>query len=115
MGLWKIANADVRLLGEYYGNNFSNLIHSLRNDLDKKELPIIYGDINLPITNFPAVDYVKKAQDSVNIYINNTFLIKTNNIEKASDKVHFSSKGYLILGEEFGNKLIQVIENQYPK
>lgn len=112
--LWMQGEEDSKYLGlgENYYTNYLNLINSLRKDLKQKDLPIIYGEINLPIKKYPAVDYVKKAQNLVNNNIDNTYLIKTNGIEKAKDEVHFSSKGYLILGEKFGNKIVQIIENQ---
>ena len=99
-------------LGKDYKRNFMNLINSLRQDFNNNKLPIIYGDINLPVQKYPAVNHVKKAQYSILHEIDNTYLIKTGDLEKEDDQLHFSSNGLLVLGKRFGNILIDSIMNK---
>ena len=112
--LWMQGEEDSSYigLGKDYKRNFMNLINSLRQDFNNNKLPIIYGDINLPVQKYPAVNHVKKAQYSILHEIDNTYLIKTGDLEKEDDQLHFSSNGLLVLGKRFGNILIDSIMNK---
>jgi hypothetical protein len=112
--LWMQGEEDSAYLGlgKDYKRNFVNLINSIRQDFNTNRLPVIFGDINLPVQKFPGVNHVKNAQYSIPQEIDNTYLIKTSDLEKDDDQVHFSSNGLLTLGERFGNVLIDSTLNR---
>jgi len=110
--LWMQGERDARIpeAGKDYYNNFKQLIDSLRNDLNKPNLPIIYGKISPPKSRYPALDTVLLAQLKINRDIENTYIIDTDDIETWADSTHYSSNGQLKLGKKFGAKLVEILE-----
>ena len=104
-------DSKYKALGKSYEKNLLNLINKLRKDFNN-DLPIVFTENHLKSLKYPAIEDVKKSQYSINNKIENTYLILTSSIEKKSDDVHYSSKGLLKLGENIGNKLIEIIENK---
>ncbi len=93
-----------------YYSNFKKLIRAFRRKTDNRELPFIFGEVNPATDRFPFVKIVQAAQLKAVKKIKFVNLIKTGDISKKADKVHYDSGGLLILGERFGNCLIRVTE-----
>lgn len=111
--VWMQGERDARVpeAGNDYYNNFELLINSIRNDLGKSNLPIIFGKINPPKEIYPALDKVVNAQILISREMPNAYIIDTENIEKSSDKIHYSSNGQIELGIRFGKKISEIIRN----
>ena len=108
--LWMQGEADSKkyeTAKEYY-SNFNKLIRAFRRKTDNPELPFIFGEVNPATDRFPFVKIVQAAQLKAAKKIKFVYLIKTGDISKKADKVHYDSSGQLILGERFGNCLIRL-------
>lgn len=105
--LWMQGERDARIpeAGNDYYTNFKTLITSLRKDVNRPEVPFLFGKVNPPADRYPALDTVVTAQIQISQELPNTYLIHTDGLEKWEDKVHYSSKGQLELGTRFATKL----------
>ncbi len=111
--VWMQGERDARIpeAGMNYYLNFKAFIESVREDLNSPYLPVIFGRINPPKNMYPAVDKVVHAQEKISEEIPNTYLISTENLEKWTDNVHYSSVGQIELGRRFGKKLTELLRN----
>lgn len=109
--LWMQGEEDSKKkeTAKKYYPNFKRLIKAFRQKLDKPELPVIFGEVNPATERFSAVKEVQAAQVKAAKKIKFAYLIKTGDISKKADKVHYDSRGLLLLGERFGNCLVSVV------
>lgn len=112
--VWMQGERDARIpeAGVNYYGNFKSFIDSMRADLNSQYLPVIFGRINPPVTLYPAVDAVVQAQQRISEEVRNTYLIDTENLEKWSDDVHYSSVGQIELGRLFGKKIVELLQQK---
>lgn len=110
--LWMQGETDARQHisnSQNYENNFTKFIGSIRKDLGNDQLPFIYGKVNSPREDGNGIDFIRLAQENIDAKVPNAFLINTDDLPKFKDSLHYSSDGLLCLGDRFGNKIIEII------
>jgi len=113
--VWMQGERDAKFLqaADNYAANFAELITHLRNDLNKSDLPIIYGQINPPPDRFPFVEMVRQAQEQYQKTDPTCVMIPTDDLGKCEDGLHYNSAGHLELGHRFARAFTNAREH-YP-
>ncbi len=113
--LWMQGERDAKIAaaGQHYYRNFTTLINRLRHDLEAEELPVLIGQINPPTEAYPARQQVRRAQDSVVATVSNTVLVRTDDLDKWDDHLHYSSVGQQELGRRFGFQVVPLLKEIY--
>lgn len=93
-----------------YEANLTAFIARVRADLNKPELPFIFGLIN--VSNTPAHEanskIVRQAQRNVAAKVAHAHLVDTDSFARVTtDFVHLSTQGTLDLGTAFGNAYLE--------
>ena len=86
-----------------YEQNLTNLINSMRNDLDAPNLPFSIGRIG---TNWTYSATVRNAQSNVSSNLANTRLVETSDLSLLVDGAHYDTAGMITLGERFAESII---------
>ena len=109
--LWMQGETDTasNSTAKPYGTHLKLLIRNIRRDFNDPNLPVLIGEINPKSEQYKYVQTVQNAQHRINESVPNTYLIKTNTLEKFRDSVHYSSLGLLKLGDDFGNTISKII------
>ena len=109
--LWMQGETDTasNSTAKPYGTHLKLLIRNTRRDFNDANLPVLIGEINPKSEQYKYVQTVQNAQHRINESVPNTYLIKTNTLEKFRDSVHYSSLGLLKLGDDFGNTINKII------
>ena len=113
--LWMQGETDAQIpkASKQYYKNLSIIISNLRTDLNEPNLPVFLGHVNPPLSGFPAVGIVRKAQEKISQNVRNVYLISTNNLQKwKNDDLHYNTQGQLELGKRFFLSLIKTITAQ---
>lgn len=116
--LWMQGESDTNseLKATHYEANLKELISSYRKEFGIKDLPFVFGQINVLPRKFkegPAI--VRKAMEHVANADKNVSLIKTvankpwNDFPKHSDNTHYNTEGQKRLGTAFGEALYKLI------
>ncbi|WP_395718592.1 sialate O-acetylesterase [Prosthecobacter sp.] len=109
--LWMQGESDARVpeLAKDYQQHLTNLIASLRRDLDAPQMKAVIAEINpakvTPVSPFPCVDEVRAAQRAIPAKDPLTVCISTDGLTKASDQVHYDTAGQQGLGLRFAEAL----------
>jgi hypothetical protein len=105
---WMQGEADSERLraATAYQHNLATFVRSVRRDLRAPKLPFVLGritDLRLDSTvHFQYSDVVRKGQGEVAKRLPNTYMVTTDDLERASaQRIHFSSKGTYDLGRRF--------------
>lgn len=111
--VWMQGERDAKFLraAENYATNFTELIKHLRKDLNKPDLPIIYGRINPPQNRFPFVDLVRQAQEQYRRTDPISAMVTTDDLGKCEDELHYNSDGHLELGQRFAQAFTNTREH----
>lgn len=109
--LWMQGERDAKVpeAGKDYERNFRDFIKAFRQQTSTEQLPVIYGLINPDSTKYPFLAEVQTAQRKIEKDVENVYLVKTSDLDKWDDEIHYSTKGQLVLGERFGEKLKEII------
>jgi len=112
--LWMQGERDARIpeAGKDYYLNFSELIQSLRKDLNHPSLPILIGEVNPPADKYAALETVRQAQIDISYRDDHCYLIETDDLLKLADNLHYSSQGQMVLGERFAETIITVLDKR---
>ncbi len=81
---------------------FERFVMDVRKDLHNDTLPVVFAEIGKG--NGIYWQKVKKCQEKVDI--NLVSMIKTDDIENKKGSVHFTTKGYIEIGNRFADKFI---------
>lgn len=113
--LWMQGEADARVpeLAKDYQQHLTNLIASLRRDLDAQQMKAVIGEINpakvTPVSPFPCVDEVRAAQRAIPAKDPLTVCISTDGLTKVTDQVHYDTAGQQGLGLRFAEALLPLL------
>lgn len=107
--LWMQGEADAKypVAAKQYAGNLSRFVNKLRAELKSPNALFIMGSINPPQKFFPATAIVQQAQRVATRRIRNIRLIKTDDLEKRNDHLHYSTKGQLELGKRFAREFLR--------
>jgi len=101
--LWMQGETDARYPGvaRGYANNLRQFIRALRQRLDGRNTLFMMGEVNPPRLKFPAVEMVTRFQRAVASTTSNVRLIRTIDLPKRTDRLHYNTRGQLELGRRF--------------
>ncbi len=101
--LWMQGEADAKYLpaAKQYAGNLNRFINALRLKLKSPNAMFIMGSVNPPLKLFPSTPIVQQAQKVSASRIRNLRLIKTDDLGKRNDGVHYNTAGQLELGKRF--------------
>jgi hypothetical protein len=106
--LWVQGEADAKYpaIARQYKNNLSIFVTALRRQLDNRNTQFIVAGVNPPVKQFPASSVINKAQKQVVASLPNMQFIRTLDLSKRSDKLHYDTLGQIKLGKRFA-KLVR--------
>lgn len=121
--IWMQGERDAReKLGADYENSLIGLYTQLSNDLARTDIKFVIGrlsDFDMQNTKYPHWTKIRDIQvkvansnprfDWINTDDLNDGLTKKG--EEINDDLHMSEKGYVLLGERFATKSIQLLED----
>ena len=107
--LWMQGEADAKYLpaAKQYAGNLNRFINALRSKLHSPNALFIMGSVNPPLALFPSTPIVQKAQQVSARRIRNLRLIKTDDLGKRSDHVHYNTSGQIELGKRFARAYLR--------
>lgn len=108
--IWMQGERDARFqqAANAYLGNIRSLIFDLRREYRSPDAAFILGRISPPDTHFPARETIRNAQVHVANQIPNTRWVNTDQIEKAADRLHFNTRGQILLGRRFAEEFRRV-------
>ena len=109
------SDAKYKISAQNYQKNFKKLTLATRTDLKSPERPIIYGQINPPIEEFPYVKEVCLAQAQAENEIYSVKMFHTDMLEKNPDNIHYNISGQLELGKRLANGYMEMIQKNETK
>ncbi|MCJ8203578.1 sialate O-acetylesterase [Pseudomonas sp. RGM2987] len=106
--LWMQGESDgaTQEMADSYESNLKTLLSSLRSDLNEPHLPIAACRVTAPSTQFPFIETVRKAQESVQEPGYTWF--NCDNLTKGPDNLHYDTQGQIALGQLFAEALKSV-------
>ncbi len=107
--LWMQGETDARYLpaAKQYAGNLNRFVNALRSKLHSPNALFIMGSVNPPIALFPSAPIVQKAQQVSASRIRNLRLIKTDDLGKRNDHVHYNTSGQIELGKRFARAYLR--------
>lgn len=101
--LWVQGEADAKYpaIARQYKNNLRNFVIALRRQLDNRNTQFIVAGVNPPVKQFPASTLISVAQKQVVASLPNMQFIRTLDLSKRSDKLHYDTLGQIKLGKRF--------------
>ena len=101
--LWMQGEQDAKypVAAKQYASNLNSFVSALRHELKAPEAAFIMGVINPPVELFPATAVVQNAQNLAQYQIRNCHLVKTADLSKRNDHLHYNTQGQLELGKRF--------------
>lgn len=114
--LWMQGERDARHgdVAEGYGRNLAGLVAALRYDFRSPDAAFIFGEICSFTQKFPYVHTVRLHQEEAPFRIPLSYLIKTDDLPKRGDQVHFNGSGEIELGLRFADAFIEHFET-FPR
>jgi hypothetical protein len=121
--IWMQGERDAReKLGEVYEKSLIGLYTQLSNDIERKDLNFLIGrlsDFDMQNTTYPHWTMIRDIQVKVAQSNPRFDWINTDDLndglsregKEIDDDLHMSAKGYVLMGERFANKAIQLIKN----
>ncbi|NER34459.1 MAG: sialate O-acetylesterase [Oscillatoria sp. SIO1A7] len=97
-------------MAEYYQSNLTNFISALREDFHSPNLPFIYGMVHFSNDNSCCGEAVRTAQRQVEADVAFTSAVETRDLSLDRDKIHFDSKGTILLGDRFAKAWLTMTE-----
>ena len=107
--LWMQGEADAKypFAAQQYAGNLQRFVNSLRSKLRSPNSLFIMGSINPPQRLFPSTPIVQRAQRLASRRIRNLKLIKTSDLQKRNDHLHYNTNGQLELGKRFARAYLK--------
>jgi len=107
--MWMQGERDAKFenSAKNYAINFETFISQVRADLDSPQLPFIYGRVNPPVEQFHFVYEVREAQAQIEHQVSGTRMIKTDDLSKLEDGLHYNASGLIKLGRRFAKGYLQ--------
>ena len=107
--IWMQGETDAKYpsAAKQYAGNLSRFVNTLRSELQSPNAPFIMGSINPPLKLFPSTPVVQRAQQFAASRIRNLRLIKTGDLSKRNDHLHYNTNGQLELGKRFARAFIK--------
>jgi len=101
--LWMQGEQDAKypVAAKQYARNLNSFVSALRHELKAPSAAFLMGKVNPPLELFPATRAVQNAQKLAQQRIRNCHLIKTADLEKRNDLLHYNTSGQLELGKRF--------------
>jgi hypothetical protein len=114
---WMQGERDARFpaAAAQYEENFGALINSLRRDLNAPVLPFIYGQINPPTAAYLGRTAVRDAQLNAERTLPNAKLVRTDDLSKLPDQLHYDTQGQVALGRRFARAYIELSTRRNPE
>lgn len=106
--LWMQGEADAKypVAAKQYAANLNRFVSRLRAELKSPNALFIMGSINPPLNIFPATRIVQQAQRMATSRIRNLRLIRTEDLPKRNDHLHYNTIGQLELGKRFARAFL---------
>ena len=117
--IWMQGESDAMKDGAVYAASLRGLLDQLRTDLGRKDINVVIGRISdFKHPKFPEWDLVRNAEmeiaeaDPRGAWVNTDDLNDRKNSkgEEIKNGLHYSVKGYELLGERFADKAIMLIK-----
>ena len=107
--LWMQGETDAKYLpaAKQYAGNLNRFVNALRAKLHAPNALFIMGSVNPPLALFPSTPIVQKAQQVSASRIRNLRLIKTDDLGKRNDHVHYNTSGQIELGRRFARAYLR--------
>jgi hypothetical protein len=107
--MWMQGERDAKFqkAAKNYSINFGKFISQIRMDLKSPHLPIIYGQVNPPADQFSYVHDVREAQAQIQHQVPGTKMIKTDDLNKLEDGLHYNANGLIKMGKRFAKAYLQ--------
>ena len=107
--LWMQGEADAKYptAAKQYAGNLNRFVNAVRKELKSPNSLFIMGSINPPVDLFPSTKIVQQAQRSAASRIRNLRLIKTSDLDKRNDHLHYNTQGQLELGKRFAKEFLK--------
>ena len=107
--LWMQGEADAKYpnAARQYAGNLNRFVTALRHELHAPNALFIMGSVNPPARLFPATAIVQQAQESALTHIRNIRLVRTDDLEKRNDHLHYNTAGQLALGKRFARAYLK--------
>lgn len=101
--LWMQGEQDAKypVAAQQYATNLNSFVSALRHELKAPKTPFLMGSVNPPLTLFPATAAVQHAQKLAQHRIRNCHLVKTADLDKRNDLLHYNTQGQIELGKRF--------------
>lgn len=102
--LWMHGERDTKSIStaQSYKGNLERFIRTIRQDMNKANLPIVIAQISVPEAYRPAeIKMIKKAQQQTASDVSGVKVFSTEQLSKRSDNVHYDTKGQIGLGRLF--------------
>ncbi len=101
--LWMQGETDSYYVtaAKQYAGNLNRFISALRSKLHSPNALFIMGSVNPPLRLFPSAPIVQHAQKVSASRIRNLRLVKTDDLSKRNDELHYNTAGQLELGKRF--------------
>ena len=96
-------DANNESMAEYYESNLTNFIRAIRRDFHNPNLPFIYGMIHVSKDMSCCAEAVRTAQRRVEADVAFARTVETRDLTLDPDRIHFDSKGTIMLGDRFAN------------
>jgi hypothetical protein len=107
------SDARVPELAKEYQQNVTNLIASLRRDLDAPQMKVVIAEVNpakvTPVSPFLFVDEVRAAQRAIPGKDPLAICFSTVGLTKAPDQVDYDTAGQQGLGLRFAEALLPLL------
>jgi hypothetical protein len=104
--IWMQGERDARFpqAANAYLGNMSTFINDLRKEYNSPYARFILGRINPPLAHRPAVNIIRRAQEQLAYRVQATHYITTDDLQKATDQVHYNTHGQIRLGRRFADE-----------
>lgn len=104
--IWMQGERDARFpqAAHAYLNNMTTFVSDLRREYNSPHARFILGRINPPETHRPAVKVIRRAQEQLALRMRATHYITTDDLQKASDQIHYNTRGQIHLGRRFADE-----------
>ena len=109
--LWMQGERDSKneAAAKAYAENFKSFIARVRQDLERPELPFLFGRIN---NKGNLVELVRKAQEETPANVPGTAMIDCDGLSKKSDNLHYDTEGQLEMGRLFAAAYLKLTEEE---
>jgi hypothetical protein len=107
--LWMQGETDAKYpnAAKQYMGNLNRFINALRTELHSPNALFLMGSINPPLNLFPATPIVQQAQKNAASRIRNLRLVRTEDLGKRNDHLHYNTSGQIELGKRFAQAYLK--------